>query len=87
MGKKNALILSKVLHLTTAAFILYAGYFAHFGLFYWIGCVLFIGLLGYQHFLVKPNDLSKVNITFFTTNGIASVLFAVFVLLDLYLKH
>jgi len=85
MGKKNALILSNFLHLITATFILYAGYYAELGLFYWIGSMLFIGLLSYQHFLVKPNDLSKVNLAFFTTNGIASVLFAVFVLLDLYI--
>lgn len=85
MGKKNALMLSNFLHIITASFILYAGYYAELGLFYWIGSVLFIGLLSYQHFLVKPNDLSKVNLAFFTTNGIASVLFAVFVLLDLYI--
>jgi 4-hydroxybenzoate polyprenyltransferase len=44
-----------------------------------------MGLLIYQHRLVKPNDLSKVNRAFFTTNGIASVVFAVFVLLDLFI--
>ncbi len=85
LGTKNALMLSNVLHLITASFILYAGYYASFGLFYWIGSGIFIGLLSYQHFLVKPNDLSKVNLAFFTTNGIASVLLAVFVLLELYL--
>ncbi|MGB0887754.1 MAG: UbiA-like polyprenyltransferase [Vicingaceae bacterium] len=85
LGKKNALMLSNFLHLITAGFILFAGYYANLGLFYWIGSVLFIGLLAYQHFLVKPNDLSKVNLAFFTTNGIASVLFAVFVLMELYL--
>ena len=85
LGTKNALILSNFLHLLTAGFILFAGYYANLGLFYWIGSGLFIGLLSYQHFLVKPNDLSKVNLAFFTTNGIASVLFAVFVLLELYI--
>jgi len=85
LGKKNALMLSSFLHIITAAFILYAGYYADLGLFYWIGSGLFIGLLMYQHFLVKPSDLSKVNLAFFTTNGVASVLFAVFVLLDLYI--
>ncbi len=86
LGKKNALMLSNLLHLFTAFFILYAGYYANLGLFYWIGSVLFIGLLSYQHFLVKPNDLSKVNLAFFTTNGIASVLFSAFVLLELYVN-
>lgn len=85
MGKKNALMLSNVLHIITAGFIIYAGFYSHLHLFYWIGSGLFITLLTYQHFLVKPNDLTKVNLAFFTTNGIASVLFAAFVLLDLYL--
>jgi 4-hydroxybenzoate polyprenyltransferase len=84
LGTKNALILSNLLHTITASFILYAGYYADLGLLYWVGSVVFIGLLSYQHFLVKPNDFSKINLAFFTTNGIASVLFAVFVLLDLY---
>jgi 4-hydroxybenzoate polyprenyltransferase len=86
LGTKNALMLSNLLHLITASFILFAGYYANFGLFYWIGSVVFIGLLSYQHFLVKPDDLSKVNMAFFTTNGIASILFAVFVLLELYVN-
>jgi len=85
LGTKNALMLSNILHLITAFFILYAGYYANLGMFYWVGSIIFIGLLSYQHFLVKPTDLSKVNLAFFTTNGIASVLFATFVLLDLYI--
>lgn len=85
LGKKNALMLSNFLHIVTAGFILFAGYYADLGLFYWVGASLFIALLLYQHLLVKPNDLSKVNLAFFTTNGVASVLFALFVLLDLYI--
>ncbi len=85
LGKKNALMLSNILHVITAGFILYAGYYANFELYYWIGAIAFVVLLAYQHFLVKPNDLSKVNLAFFTTNGIASVLFAAFVLMELYL--
>ena len=86
LGKKNALILSNVFHFITAFFILYAGYANSFGLFYWVGSTLFISLLIYQHLIVKAHDLSKVNLAFFTTNGIASVLFAIFLLLDLYLN-
>jgi 4-hydroxybenzoate polyprenyltransferase len=47
---------------------------------------VFIGMLIYQHSIVKPTDLSKVNIAFMTANGIASVVFAVFVLLDIFLN-
>lgn len=85
LGKKGALTLSIVLHVFSAACVAYAGYYAHFNIWYWIGVGFFCALLTYQHLLVKPNDLSKVNRAFFTTNGIASVVFAVFVLLDLYL--
>ncbi|MBN4051441.1 UbiA family prenyltransferase [bacterium AH-315-M05] len=85
MGQKNALMLSNIFHSITALFILYAGFYADLGLWYWIGSGIFIALLFYQHTLVKVNDLSKVNLAFFTTNGIASVIFASFVFLDLYL--
>ena len=54
-------------------------------LFHWIGLILFVGLLVYQHTLVKPNDLSKINLAFFTTNGIASVVFGGLLILDFYI--
>lgn len=85
LGKKGALMLSNILHLISVAFIVYAGIYAEFTLWYWGGAIIYALLLFYQHTLVKPNDLSKVNLAFFTTNGIASVVFAVFVLIDLYL--
>ncbi len=84
LGKKGALMLSNILHVISGLFIIYAGVYAKFEVWYWIGTSFYCLLLFYQHTLVKPNDLSKVNIAFFTTNGIASVVFAVFVLLDLY---
>jgi len=84
MGKKNALLLSRILHLISASIVLFSGYYADFHLWYWMGAGIFISLLAYQHTLVKPNDLRKVNLAFFTTNGIASVVFAVFFLLELF---
>lgn len=84
LGKKGALRLSEVLHVCAAVFIWLPVYTQHFGVWYWIGASLFSGLLVYQHTLVKPDDLSKVNRAFFTTNGIASVVFAVFVVLELF---
>ena len=83
-GKKKAIILSVVVHLFSAALVICAGIYAGFGLFYWIGSGLFLGLLIYQHLLVKPDDLKRVNLAFFTLNGIASVVFAAFTILDLY---
>ncbi|HMU11329.1 MAG TPA: UbiA-like polyprenyltransferase [Ferruginibacter sp.] len=86
VGKVKALRISELLHVLSAACVVYAGIHGHFGTWYWIGVGLFMGLLIYQHLLVKPTDLSKVNMAFFTTNGIASVVFAVFVILDLFLS-
>ncbi|MGE0089681.1 MAG: UbiA-like polyprenyltransferase [Bacteroidales bacterium] len=82
-GHSGALQASVLLHVLSSVLVILAGYLAHFGLLYWLGCGFFIGLLIYQHTLVKPNDLSKVNVAFFTTNGIASVIFAVFTITEL----
>jgi len=86
LGKKNALRLSEVLHVCSAAIVIAAGYYGQFGLLYWAGVVVFCGLLIYQHSIVKPNDLSKVTLAFGTTNGIASVIFACFTIADLLIK-
>jgi len=85
VGKIKALRISEMLHVLSAACVIAAGFYGHFGIWYWTGVVFYIGLLIYQHTLVKPHDLSKVNLAFFTTNGIASVVFAIFVILDLFL--
>jgi 4-hydroxybenzoate polyprenyltransferase len=87
LGKKNALRVSELLHLLSAACIVTAGILGHFGICYWIGVTGFIGMLIYQHSIVKPTDLRRVNIAFMTANGIASVGFAVFVLLDIFINN
>ena len=84
LGRKNALNLSRAFHLFVVLLLALAYYYGPFGKFYLIGACLFTGLLIYQHQLVKPNDLSKVNLAFGTTNGIASVAFSTFVCLDIY---
>ncbi len=86
VGKVKALRISEMLHVLSAACVIAAGFYGHFGVWYWAGVLFYIGLLIYQHVLVKPNDLSKVNLAFFTTNGIASVVFAIFVILDLFIS-
>ncbi len=86
LGRSKALMVSNFLHLLSAACVICAGVYGNFGLWYWIGVAIFCGLLIYQHLIVKPTDLSKVNMAFFTTNGIASVVFAIFVILDLFLN-
>ncbi len=84
LGKKKALRVSELLHLTSAVLIIVAGFFMPQGYWYWIGAGVFIQLLYRQHSLVSVDDLSKVNLAFFTSNGVASLLFAIFGILSLY---
>lgn len=85
IGPKNSLRLSLLLHFFCATFMVLAVMHANGNWLYWTGTGLFIFLLAYQHSLVKADDLSKVNLAFFTTNGIASVIFAIFVIAGFYL--
>ncbi len=86
LGKKNALLVSNLLHILAAIFVIAPLFFTPLGWPYFLGLVIFVGMLIYQHQLVKPNDLSKVNFAFMTTNGIASVAFAVCFLFDIYYR-
>jgi 4-hydroxybenzoate polyprenyltransferase len=86
LGKKNALMLSNFLHVLAAAFVIAPLFFTVLAWPYYLGLIIFISMLIYQHLLVKPNDLSKVNFAFMTTNGIASVAFAVCFLFDIYYR-
>jgi 4-hydroxybenzoate polyprenyltransferase len=86
LGAERALHVSEFLHFLSAVSVIVAGMIGGFSWLYWIGIVMFIFFLIYQHFLVKPKDLSKVNKAFFSSNGIASVVFCVFVLLDIFTK-
>lgn len=83
LGKAKALHVSEVLHAFAALCVIAAGVYGGFGWLYWIGVAVFAGMLIYQHSIVKPDDLRKVNIAFMTANGIASVVFAVFVIADI----
>jgi len=82
-GRIKAMLISNIAHSLTAILVIVAGYYGTFHWLYWVGAMLFISLLFYQHRLVKPNDISKVNLAFATTNGIASVVFGVFIVLAL----
>ena len=86
LGPKRALRFSEWLHFLSAVSVLSAGIIGNFSWFYWAGVAVFSFFLIYQHILVKPNNLSKVNKAFFSSNGIASVVFCVFVLLDIFIK-
>jgi len=87
LGKKRALNVSSLLHFLAVVFISLPLLYTTLSWSYIAGVLFFITLLIYQHRLVKPDDLSKVDRAFFTTNGIASVVFASFFLLDAYLRN
>ena len=86
LGTAKALTVSAWLHIAAALCVVAAGWVGQFGWLYWIGTAGFIAMLIYQHSIVKPGDLSRVNVAFMTANGIASVVFAGFVIADLFLQ-
>ncbi len=83
LGKAKALRVSELLHVLSLLCISAAGWYGRFYWLYWVGVAVFAGMLIYQHSLVKPNDLRRVNLAFMTANGIASVVFAAFVIADM----
>jgi 4-hydroxybenzoate polyprenyltransferase len=85
LGVHNALKLSVIVHFITACLIVSIGLYSNFHPTYWIGASIFNLLLVYQHLIVKPNDLSRINLAFGTTNGVASIVFAFFTILSIYL--
>jgi 4-hydroxybenzoate polyprenyltransferase len=85
LGKKQALNLAKTVHFTSAIFVGIVAVLTPANWLHIAGAVIFTGLLAYQHTLVKPDDLSKVNLAFFTTNGIASVIYGLFVTVGLFI--
>lgn len=87
LGKKNALRISSLLHFLSAACVLAAWIYGGFGLLYGLGALAFCGMLVYQHAIVKPTDISRVNRAFMTANGVASVVFAVLVIADIFMAR
>ncbi|SJN48585.1 Menaquinone via futalosine polyprenyltransferase (MenA homolog) [Sphingobacterium sp. JB170] len=82
-GGGGALWISRVLHVISFIFVLLPAIYMPISWFYYLGVVFYGSLLVYQHRIVSPTDLSRVDRAFMTTNGIASVIFAVFYLLDI----
>ncbi|HUX95411.1 MAG TPA: UbiA-like polyprenyltransferase [Bacteroidales bacterium] len=83
IGRKNALYVSSSLHAVTFILVIIAGTEGGSGYIFWTGALIFSALLLYQHLIVRHDDISRVNLAFGTTNGIASILFAIFVIIDL----
>ena len=79
-GLKQSLSISRVLHVLSASLVITAYFLGGFHFLYLFGLLIFIGMLIYQQSIVKPYDLSKVNLAFMTANGIASIVFSIFVI-------
>jgi 4-hydroxybenzoate polyprenyltransferase len=82
MGGVGAITVARILHILTIASLVAAGIAAGGGWLYTIGVAVAAGLLLYEHKLVNPNDLSKLDSAFFTMNGVISILFFCFVLIE-----
>lgn len=85
LGKTKALLLAKVIHLCSAVFVIAVAFLTPANWLHITGASVFTALLAYQHTLVKPDDLSKINVAFFTTNGVASVIYGLFVIVSLFI--
>lgn len=83
---KTALSITKILHLFSIALFIYIGYLSHLGIIYYAGLALVAGLLAYENYLVRSDDLSKLDMAFFNMNGIISVTLFAFTFVDLLLK-
>jgi 4-hydroxybenzoate polyprenyltransferase len=81
-GERGAFAGARALHLSTVVLLIAAGVGLHVGLLYWIGVASVAALLLYEHSLVRPGDLRRLDAAFFTMNGVISVAFFAFVLAD-----
>ncbi len=87
MGIKNSLILSSVLHFFVVVILFLFMYFTNLKYVY-LGGVVFVGImLIYEHSLIKPHDLSKINLAFFTVNGIISMILMAVTLVDIFIFY
>ena len=82
VGESRALTLARALHALAVIWLIAAGFAAGAGIPYWVGVGVVAFLLGYEHSLVRPGDLSKLDAAFFTMNGVISMAFLGFVLLE-----
>ena len=83
LGRTRALLVSRCLHVLSSVWIGLFGYFASLGGLFWIGWGTFSLALAYEQHLVRPDDISRVNIAFFNVNGIISILLFLFGAADL----
>jgi 4-hydroxybenzoate polyprenyltransferase len=81
-GVDGAFLGARILHLITVVLLAAVGIGLDVGVLYWLGVACVAGLLFYEHTLVRPGDLRRLDAAFFTMNGVISVAFFAFVLAD-----
>lgn len=86
IGEKNSLYVARFFHSLTILFLCPIGILAQISFVYYLGLIIFAGLLLYEHSLVKPNDLSKIDVAFFNVNAICSFIYAFFVIFSVLIK-
>ncbi|HKV73464.1 MAG TPA: UbiA-like polyprenyltransferase [Gemmatimonadales bacterium] len=82
LGERRSILLAKLLHGLTIPGLLLFGWGAGFGLWYYAGVAAAAAILAWEHQLVKPGDLSRLDAAFFTMNGVMSVTVFAFALVD-----
>jgi 4-hydroxybenzoate polyprenyltransferase len=83
LGVARALQAARALHLLAVALLVVLGARVGVGPVYWAGVIAVAGLLLYEHRLVRADDLSRLDLAFFTMNGVISVVFLAFTVIDL----
>jgi len=78
LGIAKALVFARAMHVVMVALLLWLAWSFRLAWPAWVGIGVVAALLAYEHSLVKPNDLSKMNAAFFTVNGYISLLFLLF---------
>ena len=82
LGEGRAILVAKLLHGVTIPALALFGWAAGFGVWFFAGLLVAAGILIYEHRLVKPGDLSRLDAAFFTMNGVMSVTVFLFALID-----
>jgi 4-hydroxybenzoate polyprenyltransferase len=81
-GEEGVFLGARVLHALTVGLLVVVGLSLDVGVLYWLGVAVVAALLAYEHSLIRPGDLRRLDTAFFTVNGVISVAFCLFVLLD-----
>jgi len=86
VGIAGAFAAARLMHLAMLALLIWFGVLFHFRIIGWLGIGAVALLLAYEHSLVSPRDLRRLNAAFFTMNGVIATVFLVFVAADLWLR-